>query len=322
MGDCPVREPCDWEEEDIEALIHNHVQESFTLDYKRSEALDNDSARKKELSKDVSAFANSAGGVLVYGVIEEKHLPAGIDDGYDPRIISREWIEHVINSNIQRHIDGIRIKQIELKKRSPGRVIYVVSVPQSKRAPHMANGHIFYKRHNFESIPMEEYEVRDVARRDEVPDLHLELSLPGNERELTFGNGAQSSEPIEIQTHIRNRAITPAMYYIAAVLIDERITVSALGDWRDGGEAMVQVGGEQVAMRQFHMNCAVPHKLPIWQGEKFLLTSKTMRIAVPRPNADVCYSLAWFASAPGMGRREGIAFLKITGNTISLEQLE
>lgn len=57
-----MKNPWDWEEEDIDLLIQNRVQESLTLDYKGCDSLDkNNPNRKKELSKDVSAFANSAG---------------------------------------------------------------------------------------------------------------------------------------------------------------------------------------------------------------------------------------------------------------------
>jgi predicted HTH transcriptional regulator len=144
-----MKDPWDWEEQDIIGLIQDHVKENLSLDYKRSEALDKKNPdRKSDLSKDVSAFANSAGGTLIYGVEEKDNLPVRIDHGYDPADITREWIEHVIDSNIQRRIEGIRIKQIELTELSvgiPGRVMYVVHVPQSNRAPHMASNNIFYK---------------------------------------------------------------------------------------------------------------------------------------------------------------------------------
>ena len=60
-----------WTEGDIQDLIDNQVRENIKLDYKASASLakKNDNC-KKELSKDVSAFANSDGGVLIYGVVE------------------------------------------------------------------------------------------------------------------------------------------------------------------------------------------------------------------------------------------------------------
>ena len=69
-----------------------------------------------EISKDVSAFANSAGGTLVYGMIEDRHVPTAIDNGFNPSEITMEWLEQVINSRIHRRIDGVRINQIELSR--------------------------------------------------------------------------------------------------------------------------------------------------------------------------------------------------------------
>jgi hypothetical protein len=44
------------------------------------------------------------GGVIVYGMNEKGQFPGGLDSGFDPSNISREWIEQVINSKIQRRI--------------------------------------------------------------------------------------------------------------------------------------------------------------------------------------------------------------------------
>ncbi len=238
-----MKESWDWEEEDIELLIQNGVQESLTLEYKRCESLDKRNPnRKKELSKDVSAIANSAGGVIVYGVIETNHVPTGIDSGYAPTDITREWLEQVINSTIQRRIDGIRIKQIELKKSNAGRVIYVVSIPQSKRAPHMAEDHIFYRRFNYQSIPMEEYEVRDISSRADVPDLSLQFLFESNSVNVEFEEDKELSKPITLNSVITNEAIAPAMYYIVRLFFDKRLTVIYSGRFEFNSEQTLQIG--------------------------------------------------------------------------------
>jgi Putative DNA-binding domain len=164
-----------WEESDIQSLIANQVQQSLTLDVKRCESLQKTEGKKKEISKDVSAFAKSAGGTIVYGIVEDKHVPTGIDDGFDPKDITMEWIEQVINSTIEQRIDGVRIKEIALSGAKAGKSIYIVNILQSKRAPHMASDNRYYKRFNFESLPMADYEVKDVSRRLEVPDLCVEF---------------------------------------------------------------------------------------------------------------------------------------------------
>ncbi|AEI67980.1 helix-turn-helix domain-containing protein [Corallococcus macrosporus] len=178
-----MKNPWEWTEEDLLDLVKNQVQESLTLDYKASKALERTEKVKDEITKDVSALANSAGGTLVYGIPENKQtrLADKLDEGVDPAVITREWLDQVINSNIQRRIDGVRINQIPLMTASPGRVAYVIHVPQSIRAPHQARDRLFYKRFEYHSKPMEEYEIRDVARRQEEPDLRVRFQLDFSE---------------------------------------------------------------------------------------------------------------------------------------------
>ena len=62
--------------EDIESLIENSVCENKNLDYKRELHIDTDSD-KKEFLADISSFANSNGGDIIFGIEEdskEKHL--------------------------------------------------------------------------------------------------------------------------------------------------------------------------------------------------------------------------------------------------------
>jgi hypothetical protein len=135
--------------------------------------------KKNEISKDVSAFANSEGGDIVYGVSELGRPPSrfgDIDSGIDASVITPEWLEQVINSRVQRRIDNIRIKPITLRRTRPGRYAYIVHIPASTNAPHQATDKKYYKRFNFHSVPMEDYEVRDVRNRCVEPIVVAEIS--------------------------------------------------------------------------------------------------------------------------------------------------
>jgi Putative DNA-binding domain len=129
-------------------------------------ALGNTDLQKKEMFKDVSAFANSAGGIIIYGMKETGHLPIGTDDGVDPAKVSREWIENILTSNIQPKIDHLLVKQVPLTSKGLGTVAYALDIAQAtSRGPHQGPEHKYYKRYNFKAQPMEDYEVRDLMRR-------------------------------------------------------------------------------------------------------------------------------------------------------------
>lgn len=81
----------------LQTLIADGIGESLTLDFKASPSLTRDSANVLELCKDVSAFANSAGGQIVYGIAEDKKAKTfNIDGGVTDPKITREWIDQIL----------------------------------------------------------------------------------------------------------------------------------------------------------------------------------------------------------------------------------
>lgn len=150
-------------EEDIQLLIKDKIEESNTLEYKRAEALSREPRCKKEISKDVSSFANSEGGVIIYGIEEEDNVASELSfvDGNE---FSKEWLSQIIESNIKRKIDGLKIHPIRFNSEME-KTIYVVQIPCDINIPHMASDKKFYRRLQSRSEPMEEYEVRNLYFR-------------------------------------------------------------------------------------------------------------------------------------------------------------
>src|SRR5882672_2349195 len=77
------------------------------------------------------SFANAGGGTIIYGIAEDEAHEAERVDGVDPKEISKEWLDDIISSRIQRRIDGVKIHVVDLSGDHAGRVAYVVEVPQS-----------------------------------------------------------------------------------------------------------------------------------------------------------------------------------------------
>ncbi|AZA55361.1 helix-turn-helix domain-containing protein [Chryseobacterium sp. G0201] len=174
--------------EKIQELINNKIEENLHLDYKASGSLEKNEKKANEISKDVSAFANSDGGVIIYGIKEDsinKHIPEKIDP-IDRNAISKEWIEQIIQGRISPRIQGINIIPITINE--PNEVVYVVEIPKSDTV-HQANDRKYYKRFNFNSEPMYDYEIKDVLNRNKFPKIELEFEIVINTYEVTTNNG-------------------------------------------------------------------------------------------------------------------------------------
>jgi len=170
-----------WTESRLQNFITSEIEESLTLEYKSAEALDRNETKKKEITKDVSAMANSAGGIIVYGIAEhndldKRHLPERITP-VDRRKYPREWVEQIIQA-IRPRIDGIVIHSVNLSS-GENDVAFVIEIPQSNTA-HQANDHRYYKRFNFQAVPMEDYEIRDVMFREQTPNIVLNFLIEIN----------------------------------------------------------------------------------------------------------------------------------------------
>jgi hypothetical protein len=243
--------------EDLQRLVDEEIQESLTLDYKASPSLARDDKPRDELCKDVSAFANAAGGQIIYGIVEKDRKPVKVDDGSD---LSREWIEQVIDSRVQPRLDGLVITPVPV---GSGRHAYVLTIPQaSGRAPHQAPDKKYYKRQNFQSVPMEDYEIRDALRRATTPELYVELSFATGERaQVEFVHQSERSKPITLSVIVRNRSSQPAYYALVQVGIDADLPLHTLGDFLTMGIA----GDDQQQQQWFGHRFMSPPGMPIFK---------------------------------------------------------
>ncbi|MDR3695675.1 ATP-binding protein [Mucilaginibacter sp.] len=186
-----------YNQEYLISIIQDRIEESINLEFKGAGALERQDNKVKEISKDISAFANSAGGIIIYGLKEDninKHLASSIEP-IERKLISKEWLEQIIQSNIQPRIEDIQIYPIEIDG-DVEKVVYLINVGKSSTA-HQANDHKYYRRYNFISVPMNDYEVRDVFNRPKHPKLLIEFEIWYNEfngtreyRLLTFAKNA------------------------------------------------------------------------------------------------------------------------------------
>lgn len=192
--------------EDIESLKATGTSESPQLEYKSIRSLDNTDRNKKEISKDVSSMANSAGGVIIYGIEEDQntHAPKEIR-GLPASENKTEWLENIVNSTITPLLSDIKIESIEV---GDDDFVIVVAIPQSLRAPHQAHDKRYYKRYNLKSSPMEDYEISDVRARSQQIDPLLQIYLEPDQGMFYFaianvGDRVAENISINIQDELR-----------------------------------------------------------------------------------------------------------------------
>jgi len=288
-----------WTEKGLQNLIESEVEESLTLEYKSAEALAKSDYHKTEITKDVSAMANSAGGTLIYGIREggdpeHRHLPEKITP-VDRTEFPREWLEQVINS-IRPRIEGIVIHSVTLDS-DEKEVAYVVEIPQSHTA-HQAKNHRYYKRFNFQSVPMEDYEIRDVLFREQIPDVSVRFFI--EKKILPEEEGGSLAVSLIIQA--KNYGSSYARY--VACFVD--VPVKALV--RIDNRRNIKDGGRFYRHRLTNLN--QEHADETFRANFPLLRSMTMSWKIPLKEnygqiEDTDWSIKWKVYADNALPKEG-----------------
>lgn len=122
-------------EDDLQRAVDSRIPESVDLAWKKDFYQGTD-AGKKELAKDVSAMANTAGGVIVIGIDDGKQDYAHALAPADPAPgRGEEWIRSVLANWIQPVVPDVGVRPVKSAVYE-GKVYWVLSVPPSTQAPH------------------------------------------------------------------------------------------------------------------------------------------------------------------------------------------
>jgi len=112
---------------------------------------------------------------------------------------------------------------------------------------------------------MEEYEVRDVSRRSESPDLYLDLTV------APMGIGGV----FRVDPRISNRATEPTLYATCRLYVDPGLTKR--GDYSDGtwdmlaDAEMLWNHSDRITFHVHRNLWSVPSRHPILEGESYKL---------------------------------------------------
>src|SRR5579864_5364084 len=181
-------------EDDILALITNGVTEGRTIDYKR-ELPGNSDSEKKEFLADVSSFANTSGGDLVFGMDEAQGLPTRLNGVQSANVdLEIQRIDSILASGLDPRI-RYAARAIPLQSRLKA---LIIRIQRSWIGPHRViykGNDKFYGRNSAGKYPLDVNELRSaftfstaISERIRAFRVDRIISLSNNDTPISFIN--------------------------------------------------------------------------------------------------------------------------------------
>ena len=166
-----------WTEEQLTAI---QPREHDFQEFKGSAWLNDDGAISASFSaafsKQVSAFANGAGGHLFIGLDDDGRIDGGVPVNLKSGGI-KSWLEDVTARAVDPPLPSFEIYEVcgegDESQILSDHAIYVVEIPSSDAAPHQSADRRYYLRIAGKSRPMGHVHLQDVLRRTRHPQVRL-----------------------------------------------------------------------------------------------------------------------------------------------------
>ncbi|HDR7855609.1 ATP-binding protein [Bacillus paranthracis] len=212
---------------EISRMINQHQEESVFLDFKLKSLPDGSTISKddkRNYAKALSAFANTSGGVIVWGVNARKN-----DDGLDAAsneepIINAKVFQTTLNSLLSDALTPLLpdIQNIFIPKTDTNDGFVVTYVPASDLPPHQAllGENKYYMRIGDSFKQMEHSHLSDAFGRRQKPVLEVHYQI---QRNHIIGSGPESQHDLSIIVGIRNIGRYVAIYPAIKIKAEENL---------------------------------------------------------------------------------------------------
>jgi len=215
---------------DIDRYIAESQEENLNLDFKvvnRSDLTHADD--KKNLSKALSGFANSNGGIIIWGIDGRKNAD-GVDCACGKREIKAlslfmSTLNELTGEAVYPPVSAVRHRAIPVSADSG---FAVTIIPESDSGPHMARlgEDRYYKRSGDSFYRMEHYDIQDMFGRRKRPELQLitKLSFAGG-----GSNGGKRYVNVQVTYALENVGRGAAKAPLLALKIKSKHRLSEFG---------------------------------------------------------------------------------------------
>lgn len=235
----------------IDEWIANEREENLHLDFKTVRATMNKSDRVN-LAVALSGFANSDGGVIVWGVDARKNA-RGVDCAAKKEPVAPvsqliSQLNDFTADSANPIVDGVVHRAIP----DTGDSGYAVTlVPESKSGPHMAKAgeDRYYKRSGSRFVVMEHFDIADMFGRRPQADLRLAVRLATGS---TIGGPEGTKRQFHVFIGIENTGRGTARAPYLGVAVNSPYEVSRRGMEGDPGDSLRPLArGRGMAFHRF-----------------------------------------------------------------------
>lgn len=176
---------------DINNFISDHQEENLLLDFKLINNADLGHANdRKNLAKALSGFANSSGGLIIWGVDARKNAQdidcaVGTQE-IEPLSLLISRLNELTGRAVSPIVEGVRHRSIPV---IADRGFAVTLVPESDSNPHMAKlgEDRYYKRSGDSFYKMEHFDLEDMFGRRKKPKIRLVARVNRPRDEVVIG---------------------------------------------------------------------------------------------------------------------------------------
>lgn len=197
------------------------------------------------MSVALSAFANTGGGFLIFGLKDTKkcqRMKWEVDDGgvavRSPKGDTREWIENIIPVLTDTGLTRFNVYMIPSSGASDtqiheGRALYV-EIPESEQAPHQAYDKRYYARAGGRSVQLGHRLVMDIMGRRQHSKIELSFKIfISSQRQNLWTQDGSLETKVKLVAIARNTGRIFAQYVSVGIRVPRILLDLLAGDQDD-----------------------------------------------------------------------------------------